>query len=382
MSTATARQPRWQPPRLRLAEAEGAEPRRATWVELLYDLVFVVAVAELAGLLADDPGAASALRYAALFVPVWWAWAGQTFYANRFDTDDIAHRLLVVAQIVIVAGLAASVHGALGERSTAFALCYAAVRGVLVLSYLRARRHVAAARTLIDRYLGGFSLSIALWLISVAVPAPWRFAVWAAAMVVDLGTPLLFRKHQAPLPPQPQHLPERFGLFVVIVLGESFAAAVHGLTEQDAGLRAAVAAAAGIALAVGIWWLYFDNLEEGVVLRTAAAGQVWVYSHLLLFMAVAATAVGIESAVVHAQASPAQRWLLCGAVAGTLAVLGVLTACSQGDGRGRHRAAGALAALAVGALSAAWPPALTVAVLATVLLLEVVADMRLPRRAR
>ena len=83
----------WQPPRLRLFEDV---QRRATWLELVYDLVFVVAVAELAGVLAAGPDAGGVLTFVGLFVPIWWAWAGYVFYANRFDTDDVSHRLLAV----------------------------------------------------------------------------------------------------------------------------------------------------------------------------------------------------------------------------------------------------------------------------------------------
>ena len=142
---------RWQPPRLRLFENV---QRRATWLELLYDLVFVVAVAELANVLEPGVTTASLLTFVGLFVPVWWAWAGYVFYANRFDTDDISHRLLVIPQILAVATMAASV-GDLGERSTLFALSYVAVRILLLIAYVRVGRHVAQARPLAVRYAIG-----------------------------------------------------------------------------------------------------------------------------------------------------------------------------------------------------------------------------------
>lgn len=261
---------RWQPPRLRLFEGDH---RRATWLELLYDLVFVVAVAELADVLAEGHG----LIFVGLFIPIWWAWAGYVFYANRFDTDDVSHRLLALPQILAVALMAASV-GDIGARSALFALAYVVARALLILAYLRAGKHVEVAKPLTSRYVQGFTISAALWLLSLVLPTPWRYILWAIATAIDLATPFLSRRHQGALPPQTEHLPERFGLFVVIVLGEVVAAVVFGLKSHAVTPGAVLVALAGIATAMAFWWLYFGYLDESVVLRTKLAGQVWVYS--------------------------------------------------------------------------------------------------------
>src|ERR671937_879089 len=93
------------PPRLRTLE-DAEEDRRATWLELFFDLVFVVAVAQLSLGLGNEVSLHDVLVFAGLFVPVWWAWVGYTFYADRFDTDDAPHRLLMIAGMFAVAGLA------------------------------------------------------------------------------------------------------------------------------------------------------------------------------------------------------------------------------------------------------------------------------------
>jgi low temperature requirement protein LtrA len=93
----------FEPPRLRTVE-DVDEERHSTWLELFFDLVFVVAVAELGHNLSDDPTARGFGEFVALFVPVWWAWAGFTFYANRFDTDDLTYRLLCLLGMFAVAG--------------------------------------------------------------------------------------------------------------------------------------------------------------------------------------------------------------------------------------------------------------------------------------
>ncbi|HUI37213.1 MAG TPA: low temperature requirement protein A, partial [Gaiellaceae bacterium] len=91
-----------EPPRLRTLEAD--EDRRATWLELFLDLVFVAAIAQVAATLSADPTAAGFGRYLVLFLPIGWAWAGFTFYATRFDTDDLVYRLLTLLGMFAIAG--------------------------------------------------------------------------------------------------------------------------------------------------------------------------------------------------------------------------------------------------------------------------------------
>ena len=150
------------------------EERSATWLELFYDLVFVVTVAELVALLADDISLPGVLAYVALFIPIWWGWIGSTFYATRFDTDDLVHRLMTAVELFAVVALAVNVHGALGETSRGFALAYAVLRGVLVFKYFGAGQAIPEARPLTTRYARGFGLDAGLWFASVFVPPPFR----------------------------------------------------------------------------------------------------------------------------------------------------------------------------------------------------------------
>jgi len=111
--------------------------RRATWLELFYDLVFVVVIFQLAHKLEDAISLKGFLGFLALFVPVWWSWIGAVFYATRFDTDDLGHRILVLLQMVGAAFLAVYVSDAFVDGSVGFALSYAAIRIILVLEYVR-----------------------------------------------------------------------------------------------------------------------------------------------------------------------------------------------------------------------------------------------------
>src|ERR671918_757718 len=125
-----------EPPRLRTLDTE--EDRRATWLELFFDLVFVVTIAELGTRLSGDVTLHGFLEFMALFVPVWWAWAGFTFYANRFDTDDLLYRLLILVAMFAVAALATTVPDAFEGGSAGFALSYVCIRLVLLALYGRA----------------------------------------------------------------------------------------------------------------------------------------------------------------------------------------------------------------------------------------------------
>jgi low temperature requirement protein LtrA len=95
-----------EPPRLRTLAGGQQNDRRATWLELFFDLVFVATVGQLANALSADPTPARFFEFLGLFVPVWWAWSGYTFYANRFDTDDLPYRLLTLLGMFGVAVLA------------------------------------------------------------------------------------------------------------------------------------------------------------------------------------------------------------------------------------------------------------------------------------
>ena len=152
---------RLDPPRLRTV-TDPDEERHATWFELYFDLVFVVAVGELAAALARDPSAADFARFAGLFVVVSWAWAGFTFYANRFDTDDLIYRMAKSGAMLAIAAIAINVHLVMrGHGGTVgFALGYVVVRSLLVSLYFRAPLHVGGqGRNLIDLYIAGFSFT-------------------------------------------------------------------------------------------------------------------------------------------------------------------------------------------------------------------------------
>jgi low temperature requirement protein LtrA len=290
---------RWlRPPRLRTLEADQGE-RHATWLELFFDLVFVISIAEVVHTLEDYRSLADFLGTAGLFVAVWWAWVGYTVYADRFDTDDILHRVLVLTGMLAVIAMALSVHDALHGGSTQFALTFVAVRGIVLVLNARARRHAAPARPLLNLFLTAFSIGASLWLVSLLLPEPWRYVLWGVALVVELSAPWLGRRQIVKAPIHASHLVERFGLFTLIVLGESVISVAQGAANVNWTAGTLTAAVAGFVAVASLWWLYFDRIDDGGV-RSVLRGLVWNYAHLPLLAGLVSVAVGTEYAVREA----------------------------------------------------------------------------------
>jgi low temperature requirement protein LtrA len=293
-------QARWlAPPRLRTLADEGE--RHASWLELFFDLVFVVAITELSHQLVADHSAGGFLRFAALFVPVYVAWQGYMAYATRFDTDDLAFRVAYFSAMLAVATLAVLIDDvARGAHSTAFALAYVCLRSLMLGLYARAWRSVPEARPLIRFYGSGYSIGVAMWLVSLAFPAPARYGIWVAAQVLELSLPPLSTQLHSRIPTSARHLPERWALFTLIVLGESVVAIAVETSDAEWRLDSAAAAVLGFAAIAAIWWTYFDR-QANVVLRGSTMSVVtYSYAHLPLLIGLAATSAGIRMLIERA----------------------------------------------------------------------------------
>jgi low temperature requirement protein LtrA len=310
---------KYEPPRLRTT-ADPGEERHSTWFELYLDLVFVAAVAQLGTALSRDPSAAVFARYAGLFLAVAWAWYGFTLYANRFDTDDLIFRLTEACAMLAVVALAVNLHRVVAGHggTTGFAAGYAFVRSMLVLLYLRARLHISGpGRGLIDLYLVNFSVTTALWAVSIFVPEPYRFVLWGLALAIDLAMPPRAWRTLPSGPIVASHITDRFGTFFIIVLGESVVAVVSAVAGFEFSFESWVVAGVCFLIALCLWWIYFD-LADTSVLGRGVLGLVFLYSHIPLLAGVAAFGAGTKLAITHA-ADPGlmagARWALGGGIA-------------------------------------------------------------------
>ena len=284
----------FSPPRLHTTTHN--QERKVTWLELFYDLVYVATLIQLGNALSEDVSLAGFLRFVILFAPIWWAWTGITFYMNRFIVDDLWHRLLIYLQIVVIFTLGISLDGAFGNLTTQFAFSYAAIRLVQVILYVRTWKHAPATRPLTRRYVASYIAGISLWLISAFLPIPYATLLWLLALVIEIGVAVSpgTRKLVSLLPPDSEHMRERYGIFVIIVMGESFIKTITYAAGTPLNLQMIGFSLISIFVVFAVWWLYFSDIEDSEIKSKAFAPFAWVYAHLPLTIGITAFGVGTK----------------------------------------------------------------------------------------
>ncbi len=312
--------PLFEAPRIR-REDEG--PRPTSWLEFFFDLVFVVAVDQLARRLEHAATAYDAVVYLALYAPVWWAWVGFVLHTDRFGTDDLSDRFMTLVQVGAALIIAAAAIHATSDRAPAFALAYGVFRLILAVRYALAAHYVREARRECTRQSVGFAIAASLWLVSAAVPSPWRYWMWGAGFAVDLLTPFAAKRMHDIVPPDPDHTEERFGTFINISLGVGFVGLVEALRDEPLSNSALATAALSLLVGFSIWWGFFDTLDQAPIkqVRThhrTKAYKIWLFAQLPLAAGVAAAGIAVRRLVEDTEAIAVEdstRWLACGMVA-------------------------------------------------------------------
>jgi low temperature requirement protein LtrA len=271
--------------------------KRVAWVELYLDLVFVLAVAQLAHLIAAEPDMPSVWIALGLFVTLWWTWVGFAVLYNRHGADEIAQRLVFVIASVPTGVAAVALEPAAAGDSTAFALSLAAIRVVLAVAY---------ARTGDRRVTRAYLVSAALFVVSVWAPEPFRYVLWAFGIGIESSAMLpergrgrgRARGESEAL--DPHHFAERFGLFLIILLGEVVVEAGQASEGHVDTLAGWTALAAAMLLAAALWWLYFDSAAElNLKVLELSGGSptiaraIFAGGHMLPAFALLITAAGI-----------------------------------------------------------------------------------------
>lgn len=301
---------------------------RPEGLELFFDLVFVLAIAQVARLVRADPSERTAAIAVLVLLPVWWAWVGITFVDDRFPTDDVLHRCLVLAAAAAAGVMALAWTGFPTRGAPEFAAGYATVRLLLVVLYSRAARAVGSAAPQARAYAIGFAAVAGVWLVSIAVPPPARWALWGLAMAMDIAVPAVTDRRLGLLPVDTTHLPNRFGAFVILVLGESVltTAALTADLQHPFTRTRIVVLAEGFLLAAALWWGFFDRgawQRRYHQLAGDSSGRlaniVCAYLHLPLVAGVVFVAVGVQLSTVHPDVSTALiRAALTGGIAAYL----------------------------------------------------------------
>ncbi|MGH8870818.1 MAG: low temperature requirement protein A [Acidimicrobiia bacterium] len=331
MSTPSAFRRLWQPP---ARYEDRLTDRRVTFLELFFDLVFVVIVARLAHHLAEHPDWEGVGWFVFLFYAMWSCWVNGTMYYDLHGTDDVSVRVFTFAQMLAVAVMGVYVGDIPGSGAPGFALAYAGNVGVLVVIWYRTGLHDPSHRPASNPYSAAYLVSALLFVASVFVDAPGRYWMWALGLVVQVMGQVIAFSRWTPPKSQPGEaviavtpsLVERLGLFVIIVLGEVIVGAITGMADIEVlGTDGIVIGLLGVLVAIGLWWIYFDLVSHHPPISRRT--QVWANLHFPLVAAVAAGGAGVLNTVEHAaEALPdAVRWLLVGALAAAMLTVSALT---------------------------------------------------------
>jgi len=361
----------------------GDQPLRVSTLELFFDLVFVFAITQLTGILAEEMTVTGALRVLLVFGVLWWMYGGYVWLSNARTPARTPERLLMLVGMAgfLIMGLA--IPHAFGRDGVALGLGYLIVVVIHAWLYQRVNRNIAR--------VAPFNLAAALLVIGAGLVqgdgeagGPAAYGLWAAALAVQVLSPLVLPV-RGRFAIQPSHFTERHGALVIIVFGESVVDIGIGAGGHAVTFSLALSAALGLALTAALWWTYFgagddERAERAMTLadpaaRPALALAAYFYAYIPMLVGVVALAAGLKQAIVHTGATlPAGPCvaLACGValfLAGNAAFRHALRIGTQ-----RSRAVAAAAALAASAVGVTWSVAAEIALLTAIVAVALVAD--------
>jgi low temperature requirement protein LtrA len=306
----------------RMLGRDPREPHRTvTPLELLFDLTFVVAFAQagdqLAHYVAEAHISTAVWGFVFVLLSVCWAWINFTWFASAFDTDDWLQRILTMVQMVGVIVLALGIPAVFQSIDDGgpfdfvlVAVGYVIMRTSLVLMWLRVAREDPANRRVALRY-AGFNVVIQVGWLTVALVQPENTAVLVAVLVVlwiaeFAGHPFATWNARGAddswqgTPWNARHISERYGLMVMITLGEGILGTITAVAAVVAHVgwssEAVLIVIAGTGLTFGLWWTYFILPSAPVLARHRERKWAWGYGHIVLFGGIAAVGAGLHVA--------------------------------------------------------------------------------------
>lgn len=291
----------------------GENHRSATPLELLFDLTFVVAFAfaadQMAHLVAEGHLVAALTGFAFVMFAVCWAWINFSWFASAFDTDDWFFRVTTMVQmcgvIVLALGIApvfASIDAAEPLDNGVLVVGYIVMRVAMIAQWARVAVQDPAHRQVALGYIVTIAIAQVGWSILVVVAPPFEVLIASFVVLYAIETtgPVLAERRDGGTPWHPHHIAERYGLLIIIALGEGILgtiAAVAALVEHVGwSPEAVVVVIAGTGLTFGIWWNYFIVPSGEVLARHRQRSWVWGYGHIVIFAAIAAMGSGLHVA--------------------------------------------------------------------------------------
>ncbi len=320
------------PPR---AHGDQRHDRVVSFLELFYDLVFVVLIAQISNTLAAHVSWSGVRDFAIVFGLIWIAWANGSLYHELHGREDGRGRTGIFGQMMLLVLAAVyATHAADDlDDGRGFALTFAALLAVLALQWWSVRAHdVATYRPLIGRYVAGsVAAAVAMAASALTDDIDLRLWIWAGVVVLTVAGVIAFNLTLAPehrdVFTVTESTSERFGLFTIIVLGEVVVGVTDGLSEADRDITTIAVGLFALWIGFGLWWLYFDLAGRRSPVDTQPRKVTWIHAHLPLAGGIAASGAAFVGLIGHAgdgRTSSPTAWLIAGAVATTLLSLAVL----------------------------------------------------------
>src|ERR671927_234546 len=290
------------------------EEGRATTLELFYDLVFVFAITQVSHLLLNHLTWAGVGQSLLVLLVVWWSWNYTTWVTNELDPDATVVRAVLMGVMLASLLMAVAIPEAFRDRGLLFAGSYVAIQvgRHAFLAFACAERGTIE-RIRAERILTWFVAAGVLWIAGALADGPARTGLWLAALALDYGAPLVLfwvpgrpRLEGATWAVGTEHFAERFGLFIILALGESIV--LIGATTSESDLTAAriVAFVMAFLASAAIWWLYFTSVarlgEHYLAVsedRTTLARDGYTFLHVVFAAGIIVTAVGDELVIAH-----------------------------------------------------------------------------------
>lgn len=334
---------RWfGPPR---AHGEVDDDRTVSFLELFYDLVFVVLIAQIAHTLADHVGWAGVRDFAIVFGLLWLAWLNGTLYHEVHGREDGRSRTFMFLQMMVLVTMSVYVAHAADEPDDGrgFAITYSILLVLLGVQWFGVRRYdTPEMARVVTGYTIGMAVFAAVMLASAFVDDPaTRRWIWAIALIVVLLGNAMAQLQGDETRQQAmrvtESMAERFGLFTIIVLGEVVVGVSDGLSEADRSARTIATGVIALMIGFGFWWNYFDFVGRRLPRPGPHSRLLWLSGHLPLAGGVAAAGAGMVALIEHAaddRTPVATAWLLAGSTAlWAVSLSGLVTTMEPNEGR-------------------------------------------------
>jgi low temperature requirement protein LtrA len=282
------------------------EREQVTPLELFFDLVFVLALTQCTQLMSDDPSWSGLAQGLLVLGVLWWAWVGYAWLTSVVDPEEDAVRLIIFGAMAAFLVVALCVPGAFDDLALTFALAYGVVRVAHIGLFVVASRDDPGLRHSVVGLAISTAIGVGLLCVASALDGTAQGALWALALVLDVGGPYLFGAEGWRI--VPTHFAERHGLILIIALGESIVAIGVGV-GGELSFGQGVAAVLGVGLAAAMWWIYFDVVALVSARRLAdlPAGRVqnelardsYSLLHFPMVAGIVLVALGMKKTLAH-----------------------------------------------------------------------------------